>query len=107
MTRSEVSQEVVEIVNARDMGAQLRKMREAAGLSREQVAVYMGKSVSSVVRWETNQKVPTIMEAMRFALVLKKGGPIPGNWPKASNLSSPHSDYSFWSEPTPDLVPAA
>lgn len=78
MARSDVDREVAVIANAKDIGAQLRKMREASGLSREQVAVYMGKSVSSLVRWETNQKVPTIVEARRFALVLKKGGTIPG-----------------------------
>lgn len=78
MARSEVDRDVAIIANAKDIGAQLRKMREASGLTREQVAVYMGKSVSSLVRWETNQKVPTIMEARRFALVLQRGGPIPG-----------------------------
>ena len=78
MTRSEVDRDVAIIANAKDIGAQLRKMREGAGMTREQVAVYMGKSVSSLVRWETNQKVPTIMEARRFALVLQRGGPIPG-----------------------------
>ena len=78
MARSEVGRDIAAIADAKDMGAQLRKMRESSGLSREQVAVYMGKSVSTLVRWETNQKVPTIMEARRFALVLKRGGPIPG-----------------------------
>jgi len=78
MARSEVDRDVAIIANAKDIGAQLRKMREGAGMTREQVAVYMGKSVSSLVRWETNQKVPTIMEARRFALVLQRGGPIPG-----------------------------
>ena len=106
MAKSELDRDVAIIANARDIGAQLRKMREASGLTREQVAVYMGKSVSSLVRWETNQKVPTIMEARRFALVLKKGGAI-GNWPKASNLSSPQSPYSFRFAPDPELVPAA
>ena len=101
MAKSELDRDVAIIANAKDIGVQLRKMREAAGLSREQVAVYMGKSVSSVVRWETNQKVPTIMEARRFALVLKKGGAI-GNWPKASNLSSPQEAYSF--QPIPRVL---
>jgi transcriptional regulator with XRE-family HTH domain len=97
-----LDRDVAIIANAKDIGAQLRKMREAAGLSREQVAVYMGKSVSSLVRWETNQKVPTIMEARRFALVLKRGGAIPSNWPKARNLSSPQGAYSFWPIPRAD-----
>lgn len=78
MARSELDRDVAIIANAKDIGAQLRKMREAAGMSREQVAVYMGKSVSSLIRWETNRKVPTIVEARRFAMVLKRGGAIPG-----------------------------
>jgi DNA-binding transcriptional regulator YiaG len=78
MARAKVDRDVAIIANAKDIGAQIRKMREASGLSREQVAVYMRKSVSTLVRWETNQKVPTIMEARRFALVLQRGGPIPG-----------------------------
>ena len=91
MARSQVDRDVAAIVGARDLGAQLRKMREISGLTREQVAVYMGKSVSTLVRWETNQKVPTILEAKRFALVLKEGGPIPGflNSPDDVDLSIP------------------
>ena len=91
MARSEVDRDVAIIANAKDIGAQLRKMREGAGMTREQVAVYMGKSVSSLIRWETNRKVPTIMEARRFALVLQRGGPIPGflNPPDDVALSIP------------------
>lgn len=103
MAKSEVDRDVAVIANAKDIGAQLRKMREAAGMTREQVAVYMGKSVSSLVRWETNQKVPTIVEARRFALVLQKGGAIPDNWPKASNLSHPQPSYVL----APTRVPVA
>ena len=97
MARSQVDRDVAIIANAKDIGAQLRKMREASGLSREQVAVYMGKSVSSLIRWETNRKVPTIMEARRFALVLQTGGPIPGflNSPVDVGLSIPlQVDYA-------------
>ena len=50
MARSQIDRDVAAIVGARNLGEQLRKMREAAGLSREQVAVYMGKSVSTLIR---------------------------------------------------------
>ena len=96
MARSQVDKDVVALTRARDLGARLRKMREDSGLSREKVAVYMDKSVSTIVRWETNEKVPTILEVKRFALVLKRGGPIPGflNSPDDVVLSIPEMAYS-------------
>ena len=91
MTKAQ--QDILALIEAEDPAAVLRDLREQAGLSQAELAVYIGVAPSTVYRWETGQGEPSIGQAKRIADVLR------GNWPKASNLSSPEMTYSFWLSP--------
>lgn len=51
-------------------GARLRLLREARGLRREQLAVYVDRSYGLEVRWERDLAVPTANDLPRIAEVL-------------------------------------
>lgn len=82
-------QNILVLVESEDIGAALRQLREEAGLNQAELAVYIGVAPSTVYRWESGQGEPSVGQAKRIADVLM------GNWPKASNLSSPHTGDGF------------
>jgi transcriptional regulator with XRE-family HTH domain len=75
---TKIHERVIALVDAEDTGAELRKMREAAGLNQAQLGVYLGVHPSTIQRWENGKAQPSIGEARRIAQILEAGGPIPG-----------------------------
>ena len=59
------------------------------------------QSYSTLGRWLRGQSEPSATELGLLTSVLAGYS---ADWPKASNLSSPESDYSFWAERIP--IPA-
>ena len=82
-------QDILALVESDDPATALRDLREQAGLTQAELAVYIGVAPSTVYRWEAGQGEPSIGQAKRIADVLR------GNWPKASNLSPLQVGYSL------------
>ena len=59
------------------------------------------QSYSTLGRWLRGQSEPSATELGLLTSVLAGYS---ADWPKASNLSSPESDYTFWAERIP--IPA-
>ncbi len=51
------------------IGEQLRKAREAAGFSQEELSVYMDSSPNTIYRFESAKRYPTIDWLIRFTSV--------------------------------------
>lgn len=65
-------------------------------LARELWNAGWGQSYSTLGRWLRGQSEPSTTELGLLTAVLASYS---GNWPKASNLSSPPLPYSFWISP--------
>lgn len=51
----------------RDLGGRLRLYRENAALTREEVAILMGRSAGAIRDWELNQRSPSAVQRAKLA----------------------------------------
>lgn len=56
---------------ATSLGSRIRQARVDAGLGREDVAVALGVSMATVVRWEKNRSAPTLNTLGLIAALLE------------------------------------
>jgi len=74
-------------------GEALIELRQEAGLSREVLAVRIGRASSTVELWEKVPKPIKNTDILRIAEELEAKL---GDWPKASKLSFPRLPYFIW-----------
>jgi transcriptional regulator with XRE-family HTH domain len=51
----------------RNLGERLRHYREIAGLTREEVAIIMGRSAGAIRDWELGQRSPSAVQVAKLA----------------------------------------
>lgn len=76
-----------------DIGRNIKKCREAIGMSQEEFGVKMGKSGRQTVsNWETGKNEPTISDIRRIAEILK------------TTVSSLLNEAPTMEDPRPDMM---
>jgi transcriptional regulator with XRE-family HTH domain len=58
-----------EKTSRRAFGAHLRRYRENAGKTREEVAIHMGRSAGAIRDWELGQRFPNRMQIAKLARI--------------------------------------
>ena len=64
--------ERLSVVRAACRTGRARQLRQLAGLSQSEVAATVGVAQPTVAMWETGQRVPRGMPALRYAAVLER-----------------------------------
>jgi len=74
LTREEA--ELLDVIRAANLGAELRRRRNEAGWSIGELGVWMGRSASTIGRWERGETEPSVSEVRQILQLLRGPKPI-------------------------------